>query len=303
MKFNMAFLVGLSLISLAPATMAAESQFGFVYTTDLLPKGEKEIEQWVTWRSQKIGGTYNLLEGRTAIEYGLSDNFQLALYATYDWTEAYQNGPFGATTPPEQFSYDQPGPDDFYRATRFVGFSGEGVYRLLSPYVDPVGLALYLEPTFGPEFIEAEAKVILQKNYLDDTLTFGFNFTYAPEWRLLPSDDPTDGTGSSWQEETDTNFYLGASYRFIPNWSAGLEFLNEMEFNSFNFTQATNSGYFIGPSVHFGGKEFFVTAVFLAQLPWATIHDATVPGAVVNGYDFDNDFEQYRVRVKLGFYL
>ena len=142
--------------------------------------------------------------------------------------------------------------------------------------------------------------IILQKNFLDDTLTLGLNFTYAPELRYLAD---TPGGAKSWQEETDVNLDFGASYRFIENWSAGFEFLNEREFNSYDFTQATNNGYFIGPSVHYGGKGFFVTAVFLTQLPWATVNQATVPGAVVNGYDFDNDFEKYRLRVKVGFYL
>ena len=32
---------------------AGESVFGFLVTTDLLPKGGTEIEQWLTWRRQK----------------------------------------------------------------------------------------------------------------------------------------------------------------------------------------------------------------------------------------------------------
>ena len=55
--------------------------FGFVYTTDLLPQGGKEIEEWVTWRHQKNSGTFDKLEGRTELEYGLTDQLQVALYA------------------------------------------------------------------------------------------------------------------------------------------------------------------------------------------------------------------------------
>lgn len=284
--------------------LGAESQFGFVYTTDLLPKQQKEIEQWITWRTQKVpGGVFDLLEGRTAIEYGLSDDFQVALYATYDWTEAYHNGPGNLTTPPEPTVYDQPGPDDFYKATRFVGVSFEAIYRVLSPYVDPVGMAVYVEPTFGSAFTEVETKLIFQKNFLDDTLTLGFNFTYAPEYRLVQADADSGKTGAIWNEETDINFNLGVSYRFIPNWSLGFEFINEHEYNSYDFSNLSNSGFYLGPSVHYGGKDFFVTGVFVTQLPWAVTHSATVPGAIVNGYDFDNDFEKYRLRIKFGFYL
>jgi hypothetical protein len=44
---------------------ADEPVFGFIYTTDLLPQGQKEIEQWLTWRHQKAGGYYDQLENRT----------------------------------------------------------------------------------------------------------------------------------------------------------------------------------------------------------------------------------------------
>jgi hypothetical protein len=283
------------------AACAEESMFGFVYTTDLLPQGAKEIEQWVTWRHQKIAGYYDQVEGRTEFEYGLTNELQVALYANYAWTGAYHNGPFGATTPPEQFSDYIAGPDDHFNKSRFVGVSGEAIYRILSPYTDAFGFALYTEPTVGPRFFEWENKIILQKNFLDDLLTLAFNFTYAPEFRYLPDAlDPT-GLGRSWQEETDVNFGFAASYRFIENWSAGIEFVNEHEFNSFTFNHESNSGYYLGPVLHYGGERFFVTTTALWQMPWATAHTDTVPGALVNGYTLDNDFERFRLRIKAGY--
>jgi hypothetical protein len=255
----------------------------------------------VTWRHQKIAGTYDQLEGRTEFEYGLTDRLQVALYLNYNWTQAYHNGPFGATTPPEQFADFYPGPDDHFNMARFVGVSGEAIYRVLSPYTDLFGLALYTEPTFGENFFEVENKIIVQKNFFDDLLTVAFNFTYAPEFRyLLDPADPT-GTASSWQEETDVNYALAVSYRFIENWSAGFEFINEHEYNSFNFRNESNSGYYLGPTVHYGGERFFVTATALWQMPWATAHSDTVPGALVNGYTLDNDFERFRFRLKAGY--
>ncbi len=242
-KSGILLLLALSLVPLTRPVLAAESQFAFVYTTDLLPKGEKEIEQWATWRHQKIGGSYDLLEGKTAYEYGLNDDVQVALYASYAWTHANRNGPGGATTPAEQFGYDSPGPTDNYSATRFIGLSFEEIWRLYSPYTNPVGVALYMEPTVGSKFLELETRLILQKNFLDDTLVFGFNFTYAPEFRQLPNDDGT--TGERWQEEADINFTLAGSYRFAPNLSAGFEFLNEREYAALDFSNLANNGYFI----------------------------------------------------------
>lgn len=290
-----------ALFGISLTAYAEESQFGYVYTTDLLPKGAKEVEQWMTWRHQKIGGKFDEVEGRTEVEYGLTDRLQVALYANYAWTRAFHNGPFGETTPPEQFADKNAGPDDHFRDTRFVGISGEAIYRVLSPYTDGLGLALYAEPTFGPSFRELETKLILQKNFLDDRLILAFNFTYAPEWRHVG--DEANPSAKSWEEETDVNANFAASYRFMPNWSAGFEFLNEREYNSYNFKHESNSGYYFGPTVHYGGKDFFVTATLLEQLPWAGTHADSVPGALVGGRTLDNDFEKYRLRVKAGFYF
>lgn len=292
-------LVVLLMMLISATASAEESMFGYVYTTDLLPKGGKEIEQGLTWRHQKIGGTYNQIEGRTEFEYGLTDDLQVALYANYAWTQAYQNGPYGATTPPEQFSDFAVGPNDRFNKTRFVGVSGEAIYRILSPYTDVIGLAVYTEPTIGKNFFEWENKIILQKNFFDDLLTVALNFTYAPEFRYLPGDD--DPSVSSWQEETDINFSLGVSYRFMPNWSAGFELVNEREFNSFWFYHESNSGYFLGPTLHYGGERFFLTVTALWQMPWATTHTDTVPGTLVNGLVLDNDFERFRLRIKAGY--
>jgi hypothetical protein len=296
---SVAFAAILSLVSFAAS--AEESMFAYVYTTDLLPQGAKEVEQWMTWRHQKIAGTYDQIEGRTEFEYGLTDRLQVALYLNYNWTQAYHNGPFGATTPPEQFADFYPGPDDHFNKARLVGVSGEAIYRILSPYTDVFGLALYTEPTVGKNFFEVENKIIVQKNFLDDLLTVAFNFTYAPEFRnLLDPADPT-GTATSWQEETDINYALAVSYRFIENWSAGFEFVNEHEYNGFVFNHESNSGYYLGPTLHYGGERFFVTMTALWQMPWASAHSDTVPGALVNGYILDNDFERFRFRLKAGY--
>jgi len=296
---SVAFAAILSLVSFAAS--AEESMFAYVYTTDLLPQGAKEVEQWMTWRHQKIAGTYDQIEGRTEIEYGLTDRLQVALYLNYNWTQAYRNGPFGATTPPEQFADFYPGPDDHFNKARLVGVSGEAIYRILSPYTDVFGLALYTEPTVGKNFFEVENKIIVQKNFLDDLLTVAFNFTYAPEFRnLLDPADPT-GTATGWQEETDINYALAVSYRFIENWSAGFEFVNEHEYNGFVFNHESNSGYYLGPTLHYGGERFFVTMTALWQMPWASAHSDTVPGALVNGYILDNDFERFRFRLKAGY--
>ncbi len=284
----------------APRAHAEESMFGYVYTTDLLPKGASEWEQWATWRHQQIGGKYDVLVGRTEYEYGLTDRLQVAMYANYTWGRAYHNGPYGATTTSEALSYNQPGPDEHYTGRRFIGVSGEAIYRFLSPYEGHgIGAAVYVEPTLGPGFRELETRLILQKNFLDDRLSLNFNATYAPEWRFQNE----DGGGKSWNHEVDVNYGLAGSFRFRPNWSAGMEVLNEREYASYHFSQMTSSGYFLGPVLHYGGRRFFITATVLKQMPWASRHGDSVPGSIVGNRVYDVDFEKWRVRLKFGYYF
>lgn len=298
-----------ALFATAAPAFADEPLFGFVYTTDLLPQGEKEAEQWVTWRREKAGGSFNLWIGRTELSYGVADDFQLSLYANYATTNAYRNGVDGTTVPPETFAERQPDPDSPLRASKYIGTSIEGIYRILSPYRHVVGLALYVEPTIGTGFRELETRLILQKNFLDDLLVTALNVTWAPEARYLPGDpDAAPGSKESrarWDHETDFNVSLGASYRVAANWSIGIEAVHEREYAGFSLSSAdrTNSAWYLGPNVHYGAKDWFVTLTFLEQLPFARDYANPPPGYIVGGRTFADDFEKYRLRLKAGFYF
>src|SRR5579885_2810162 len=127
-------LLVVTLFVLAPSiAFADEPLFGFTYTTDLLPKHQIELEQWSTTRLTKATGKFWLQENRTEFSYGLSDRFQISLYSDYSSNSAFHNGPFGATTPGEPFSYDSPGPDDHYHKTAYISTDVEAIYRLVSP--------------------------------------------------------------------------------------------------------------------------------------------------------------------------
>jgi len=290
---------------------ADEPLFGYIYTTDLLPKDQREVTQWLTWRAKKQTGVFDVVEMRTEFEYGVSDDFQLAAYFNYEWAEAFHNNVIdGTTLPPESLAQLSVGPDDHLKTTEFTGFALEGVWRILSPYTDPVGLAILIEPTVGPSLRELESRLILQKNFLDDRLVFAFNATLAQEMRSLPG-DASEPAGSPesvthWDKETDANFGLAVSYRFVANWSAALELQHEREwagFNPFDGKQATNAAFYLGPTLHFAGEHFFATLSVLDQLPWASDFTGPKPNFVVNGRIYADDFERFRVRFKTGWYF
>jgi len=300
------------LLAFSTAARADEPLFGYIYTTDLLPKGQKEVEQWATLREGRSEGPFHLLQTRSELSYGVADNFQVSGYVNTAWAHVNRDGPDGSTIPPEVFADYNSDPDRSFTKFRFESASVEALYRFSSPYTAPIGAAIYLEPSIGPRTKELEARLILQKNFLDDKLVFAFNATLGYEWRKLhgdPTADPdTIDFRTHWDKETDVNFGVAGSYRFAPNWSFGAELQNEREFaglDPFKPSHRTNLAWYSGPTIHYGGRHFFATFTTLFQLPWAHDYAESDPtqDAVIHGISNADDFEKYRFRVKVGYYF
>lgn len=298
-----------ALCGAAPA-FADEPLFGYIYTTDTLPQGKKEIEQWVTAREWRSQGDFHLIQTKTEASIGVTDNFQLSGYLNFAYTNVNKNTPSGDTAPPEVFADFTVDPDRRFSKARFEGVAVEALWRIASPYTKPIGIALYVEPLIGPRTRELESRLIIQKNFMDDKLVFAANLTVEQELRKLHADPTADpGTVEAtthWDKETDINFGIAGSYRFRPKMSAGFEIQNEHEFASFNPFQSgvrTNEAWYAGPTLHYGGRHMFATATFLAQLPVAHDYANPAPGFVVHGLTNGDDFEKYRLRVKVGYYF
>src|SRR5882757_5544552 len=298
----------LAVLAIAMTAKADEPLLGFLSATDLLPKGGMEVEQQITWRHQKASGYFDLVEGQTEVSFGVTDSLQLSPELIYDWSRAYHNGPDGTTTPAEPYSSDLPSADAHFNQGMFVGAGLEAIWRVVSPYTAPVGVAILAEPIIGPHFYELELKSIFQKNFLDDRLVLLANLTWAPEIRDLPANPYADpGTTAAHPNtniETDVNLGLGASWRFKENWSVGWEFQNEREINKFaifSHSQWMGNAYYTGPTIHYGGAHFFATLTWWQQLPNAKNY--LDPSMIVHGYDDDVDFEHRRIRVKFGYYF
>lgn len=70
--------IGVSILSIG--VQAGEGYFGWVYGLDLQPQGKWEFEQRLQLTRGQASGSYDLWQGRTEIEYGLTNNFQIAGY-------------------------------------------------------------------------------------------------------------------------------------------------------------------------------------------------------------------------------
>jgi hypothetical protein len=272
------------------SAQADESLFGYSYGSEVLPKGIWEFEQWATWRTDKGNGTYNALDLKEELEYGVTDRFQTALYLNFQGMWTHDTGPVD-----DQGQFEIPNQS----GVGFQGVSMEFKYALLSPYKDPVGLAFYLEPGYsrlnkitgvvGTEY-EVEAKAILQKNFLDDQLVTVLNLTGEFEWERFPSDSPNE-------LELKLELTGGVAYRFAPNWYAGLEARYQAIYPNMNLGNNAAWAFFAGPAIHYATKSWWATLTVLPQI----VGNPTDPGR--SSHLQLDEFETLEVRLKVGIYF
>lgn len=281
------------LFLVAPSAWAGETMFGYLYTTDTTPAGHWEYEQSHTLRAGKAQGEYTAWDWRNEFEYGVTDAFQASVYINSSYLATHNSYDMEDISQPvsdkNQFNVD--------------GVSFELIYRLLSPYSDGFGLALYAEPEFsmrdhmsGMDRIERaiEMRIILQKDFFDDKLILAANFMTEPEWEI-------DTMGMS-AKELWAELTFGATYRIAENWYLGLEFRNHMEFTDMNLANQEHSAYFVGPSVHYGSKSWWAQFTVLPQV-WGWPRDL---GTGPNGQDISSSYahlgqhEKLEVRFKFG---
>jgi hypothetical protein len=192
-----------AVVTLAIAASAATSRANpralpFTYTTDTLPKGAVEIEQYVDLvllRAISPNSTnvewYLPSAFQTEIEIGLADRLELGLYMTF------------VPDAGEQFA----------SKALFPG-TGNGLkqrlrYIFADPGALPVDIGVYGELAENEREVELEAKVLLQRRF--DRLCIAANLSGELELYF------------SGQRELVINPSLGATYEIAPSLHVGID--------------------------------------------------------------------------------
>lgn len=281
-----AIVVGLAAVS-APAH-ADENYFGYSYGAETLPKGETEAYIWITDRRHKQTGHYDAQDYQLEIEHGIADNVQISGYL--DFVSHNIRGL-------------EPEFEDRNKNFRFQGLQASAKWMVSSPYKHPVGVALYLEPVWkridkvsgerNREF-EVEAKLILQKNFLEDRLIWVTNFTAEQEFEREKEELPGGGVEIEHETELSLEATTGLSYRVAPNWFLGAEGRYHSEYPDFPDTfHREHHAWFAGPTIHYGGKRWWFTATYLPQI-------AGGPNAPGSSLHLD-EHEKRELRLKVGY--
>ena len=213
---------------------ATERHFTFTYEVTTADKGELELENWVTWQfhhGRDGAPNTHKFEFRHEFEYGITDRLQASLYFS-DW-----------------HIDDRPGGDD---RVHYDDAALEVIYRLSSPVTGLLGSAVYGEIRSGPELVELESKILLQKDL--GKWVMAYNATLEGRW-----------VGEHLEERGGEFAQTAAvSYEINPRFTVGAEALHEIDIP--NWDKAEKSVVWTGPnaSVRFG--HWYVTLTVLARL-------------------------------------
>ncbi|MDQ3200117.1 MAG: hypothetical protein M3Q46_13215 [Verrucomicrobiota bacterium] len=212
---------------------AGARRFTYVYEATTSAPGSFEFETWATWKtSPREQRRFNGVDFRHEIEFGISERLQAAIYVA-DWgyredPDANQHG----------FSYQDS--------------AIELIYNLSNPTTDLLGSAIYGEVRGGPDELELESKIILQKNI--GRFVLAYNGTLEAKW---------EGTRF---EERGGEFAqsLGVSYEISPSLLLGAELLHEIDLP--DWSEVEDSIVYGGPNISYRHGNWWATLTPLVQL-------------------------------------
>jgi hypothetical protein len=225
-------MLGLGAWLLIVASAEANSRrFGYSYETTTIAKGGLELESWLTWKTQ-VGEEPGVqdFDLRHEFEYGVTDRLQLSFYFA-DWNYRKVKGESGRA--------------------KFSDVAVEAIYNLTDPNTSAFGSAIYGEIKGSDDFVELEAKLLLQKNINSWVFVYNVGGEFARE------DDFENNNLELIQS-------AGASYQISPKWTVGAELLHEVyvpEANTFD-----GSGLFFGPNVTWKNEHVSLALTGLWQV-------------------------------------
>ncbi len=242
--------------------------FTYSYEPETMPKGALEFEQWITLRTlrtKKLGqDNYNRWDLREELEYGVTDNYQIAFYVNTE-AESFRNG-LGEDV------------SDF----KFKGISLENKLLVLNPAENPVGIALYLEPSFAGDEAEIEQKLIVGQRH--GNWKWALNLGHATEW-----EDNLHAV------EGEFEATLGLARTLGGRWAVGLEARSLTKMPEYSEVETTSIA--IGPVLSYRQEKWWGAVTILPQV-WGRNWDHEDDGH--RNLDLAHN-ERVAVRLLLGF--
>ena len=252
-----AFAFAAALLAMTAVASADPRPFTFSNDTYAMGKGDWEFEQHVTWKSHKDDDSgFNRIDFREEFEFGLTDNFDLAVYLP-------------------TWRYEDAEDDD---GTTFQSVDVEGIVYFTNPVTDAVGLGLYNEVKIGDEFLGFETKLLVQK----DVGNWVFLYNLVAETTI-------EGLFNAEDEENEVEGELkntfGVAYALTDGIFVGGEAIVETVFEEWSHYEDTH--VYAGPVVSFQNLgNFWVTITPTFLLTQDDEDEADFQVRMIAGYQF-----------------
>jgi hypothetical protein len=220
------------------STKAQDRFFAYTYTSNVLPKGDIDLELWHSSRMGHQDQFFHAQDQRMETEIGLGSNWQTAFYFNR-FQERFSTGSNGT------------------ESTSEIGFSNEWKVRLADQSRNKIGFALYGEWGIkGGDELELETKAILDKSFGKNLIAL--NLVGEQEREFGWKDNAI-----SKEKENAIELDFGYLYNPISSFGFGLEVRNHNEIKAGEWEY---SALFAGPTVNFRGDRWFVIGNVLPQL-------------------------------------
>jgi hypothetical protein len=241
------------------ATVASADPRPFTFSNDTYPmgKGDFEFEHWTTWKSHTDeDDSFNRVDFREEFEFGVTDNFDLAVYLP---TWRYED------------SDDEDG-------LSFQSVDVEAIVYLSNPATDVVGFGIYNEVKIGDDSLGFETKLLVQKDV--GNWVFLYNLVFETGLEGVFND-----AGEENEVEGELKHTFGVAYGLPNNVFVGGEAVIESVYDDWSTYEGTS--VYAGPVIslqNLGNFWVTITPTFLLTQEDSDEPDFNVRAIV--GYQF-----------------
>jgi hypothetical protein len=233
------FFIAALLFLISTISLAQDRIFSYTYQSNVLNKGQRELEVWTTVHQAKKD-YYRELRNRVEYEIGLGSNLQVAFYLN-----SKQKAGFDATS------------GEIIINPTEISISNEWKYKFSDPVADAIGFAGYGEISVATDELEVELKAIFDKK-IGRTL-HAVNLILEPEWETT-----TKNGNVTTEAEIKYDINYAFSYNINKRWNLGAEIINRnvyLEADDF-----THSALFAGPTISYSTDKFWANLTLMPQI-------------------------------------
>jgi hypothetical protein len=227
----------------AIGAVAQDRVFTYTYQSNVLNKGQKELEVWTTLGTGRQD-YYRGLNHRLEFEIGLGGKLQTAFYLNYGYSKGItkSNG------------------IDILTSDNSYSFANEWKLKFSDPVANKLGSAVYFEYALAPGETELEGKLILDKQTgrFIHALNLVGELGFEREFEIAGNE-----LKSEIKKEFKMEWNYGFSYQINERWFAGAELMNE---NVFAEGKLEKSILTAGPTLSYSGQGFWINFTLMPQL-------------------------------------